>query len=168
MIEPATTRVNTINPMRGLRSLARRFSPLLNKAPRGRRKGAEPWDKDTIGAFGERLAAHYLWAQGCKILYRNYRAAKGGEVDIVCRAAEILVFAEVKTRTSDRYGRPLDAVDQDKERLIIQGAMDWLRLLDNRDIFFRFDVVEIVLPEDEPPKITWVKEAFGVPKSYRF
>ena len=46
--------------------------------------------------------------------------------------------------------------------------MNWLRLLDNPEIFFRFDVVEVLLREGEPPKITWVKEAFGLPKSVRY
>jgi putative endonuclease len=156
------------NPTRGLRYLARRYSPLLNAPPRQRRAAPETWDKDKVGAYGERLAARYLWAHGCKVLFRNYSAAKGGEVDIVCRDTDVLVFAEVKTRTSDEFGRPMDAIDKEKEQLIIRGAMDWLRLLDNRDIFFRFDVIEVVLPIDEPPKVTWVKEAFGVPKSYKF
>ena len=80
----------------------------------------------------------------------------------------MLVFAEVKTRTSDRYGRPMDAVDAEKESLIIRGAMDWLRLLDRPEIFFRFDVVEVLLPEGRIPNVTWVKEAFGLPKSYRY
>ena len=159
--------ITRFTPINGLRYLARRYSPLLNAPPRGRTEDS-PWDKDKIGAYGERLAAHYLWANGCKLLWKNYRAAKGGEVDVVCRDAEILVFAEVKTRSSDRFGRPMDAVDRDKEQLIIRGAMDWLRLLDDQDLFFRFDVVEVILPQGKPPKVTWVKEAFGVPKSYRF
>lgn len=150
------------------RYLTRRYSPLLTLPPDMVAADGERWDKDTIGAFGEKLAAHYLWANGCGILYHNYRASKGGEVDIVCRNGDMLVFAEVKTRTSDRYGRPMDAVDADKERLIIRGAMDWLRLLDKPEIFFRFDVIEILLPEGEIPKVTWVKEAFGLPKNVRY
>ena len=154
--------------LRPFRYLARRFSPMLCAPPEMVREDGEPWDKDDIGAFGEKLAAHYLWAHGCGLLRRNYRAPKGGEVDVVCRDGEMLVFVEVKTRTSDRYGRPMDAVDAEKERLIIRGAMNWLRLLDNPEIFFRFDVVEVLLREGEPPKITWVKEAFGLPKSVRY
>ena len=154
--------------LRPFRYLARHYSPLLCAPPEMLREDGERWDKDDIGAFGEKLAAHYLWAHGCGVLYHNYRAPKGGEVDIVCRDGEMLVFAEVKTRTSDRYGRPMDAVDAEKERLIIRGGMHWLRLLDNPEIFFRFDVVEVLLPEGERPEVTWVKEAFGVPKHYRF
>lgn len=151
-----------------LRFLARRYSPLLHAAPPGIGDDGRPWDKDAIGAFGERLAAHYLWAHGCRVLYRNFRAPGGGEVDIVCRDGSLLVFAEVKTRTSDRHGRPMDAVDSDKEHLIIRGGMHWLRLLDNPEIFFRFDVLEVLLLKARPPAVTWVKEAFGVPRSYRF
>lgn len=153
---------------RPFRYLARRYSPLLCSPPVMVRDDGEAWDKDDIGAFGERLAAHYLWAHGCGIIYRNYRAAKGGEIDVVCRDGDMLVFAEVKTRRSDLFGRPLDAVDAAKESLIIRGAMDWLRLLDRPEIFFRFDVVEVLLPEGEKPNVTWVKEAFGLPKNYRY
>ncbi|MGK0184324.1 MAG: putative endonuclease [Verrucomicrobiales bacterium] len=151
-----------------LRYLTRRYSPLLTTPPDMFDDNGERWDKDVIGAFGEKLAAHYLWAHGCGILYRNYRAPKGGEVDIVCRHSDMLVFAEVKTRTSNRYGRPMDAVDTAKERLITRGAMAWLRLLNRPEIFFRFDVIEIILPENQPPEVTWVKEAFGLPKTYRY
>ena len=62
-----------------------------------------------MGRAGEELAAKYLRKNGHKILYRNFRASHGGEVDIVCRDRQHneLVFVEVKTRSSEEFGRPL-------------------------------------------------------------
>lgn len=108
-------------------------------------------------------AARFLQRSGYRVLYRNFRARGGGEVDLVCRDLRetALVFAEVKTRRSERYGRPISAVDETKRHLIAKGAMAWLRLLDNPDVPFRFDVVE-VLAED-PVKIEVVRNAFPLP-----
>ena len=116
-----------------------------------------------LGKWGERAAARHLRASGYRVLYRNFRARGGGEVDLVCRdrRESALVFVEVKTRRSERFGRPVEAVDEAKRRLITKGAMAWLRLLDNPDVPFRFDVVE-VLAED-PVKIEIVRSAFTLP-----
>ena len=113
-----------------------------------------------IGELGERVAAVYLRGEGRKLLYRNFRGPKGGEVDIVARDGEVLSFVEVKTRTHEEYGRPLDAVDQEKERLIERGADAWLKLLGTREIPWRFDVVEVILKEGELPKVNVVRNAF--------
>src|SRR5204862_7818329 len=69
-----------------------------------------------LGRRGENLAARYLRSDGFKILYRNFRARGGGEVDIVCREKKLntLVFIEVKTRSSEKFGRPADAVKSAK------------------------------------------------------
>lgn len=113
-----------------------------------------------IGELGERIACAWLRANGCKVLYRNFRGPKGGELDIVARDDRVLAFVEVKTRTSAAWGRPLDAVDKEKQRLIERGANAWLRLLGTREIPWRFDVAEVVLVEGEPPKVNLVKNAF--------
>lgn len=113
-----------------------------------------------VGDLGERVAVDFLKAEGRKVLYRNFRGPKGGEVDIVARDGEVLSFVEVKTRTWEGYGRPLDAVDREKELLIERGANAWLRLLGTREIPWRFDVVEVILREDAPPKVNLVRDAF--------
>lgn len=120
-----------------------------------------------LGLRGERLAAKHLRRNGYKILYHNFRAPKGGEVDIICRdiAEKTLVFVEVKTRSSLHFGRPITAVDREKQYLIARGAMAWLRLLDNPEIAFRFDVVEVVL-DGAQPRINIVRNAFALPKPY--
>ena len=121
-----------------------------------------------LGERGEKLACKYLRQRGCKILYRNYRARRGGEVDIVCRDGDTLAFVEVKTRSNDDYRRPLDAVNAAKRKLIIRGALAWLQLLDNPDILFRFDVVEIVIAPGEQPRIELVQNAFQLPEWVRY
>ena len=85
-----------------------------------------------IGALGEKTAAKYLQSRGWKVLFRNFRAPKGGEVDLVLRGGDhldLLVFAEVKTRTRRDFGRPMRAVNAEKRALITRGATEWLRLL---------------------------------------
>ena len=121
-----------------------------------------------LGRAGEKLAAKHLQSNGHKILYRNFRAPHGGEVDIVCRDKRHneLVFVEVKTRSSEDFGRPLDAVDRRKRRLILRGAMTWLKMLDMPDIVFRFDVVEVVI--SGPPIIRHIENAFRLPEDYSY
>ncbi len=118
-------------------------------------------DSQTIGAWGEHLAAKWLRRHGRKVLYRNYRAPGGGEVDIVARHDSMLTFVEVKTRTGTGRGRPAEAVTADKERLVMKGANAWLRLLDNHEqIPTRCDIVEVILREGERPQITILEAAF--------
>lgn len=121
-----------------------------------------------LGQRGEELAALHLRYRGYRILRRNFRAPKGGEVDLVCRDKRHgeLVFVEVKTRSNEDFGRPLDAVDEKKRRLIIRGAMHWLRLLDMPDITFRFDVVEVI--DGPEPEIRVIENAFQLPGSYHY
>ena len=119
-----------------------------------------------LGKYGEKLAARELRRSGYKILACNFRGRQGGEIDLVCRerASDTLVFIEVKTRSSEDFGRPMDAVDKKKRRRIVKGAMAWLRMLDMPDIRFRFDVVEVIT--DTSTEIRVIKNAFGLPSEY--
>ncbi len=119
-----------------------------------------------LGARGERLAARFLRQNGYKILYRNFRGRSGGEIDLVCRDGDTLVFVEVKTRTREDFGRPLDAVSREKEKRISQGGLAWLRLLDNPDILFRFDVVEVIIAPESKPRLELLRNAFELSKPY--
>lgn len=121
-----------------------------------------------LGRWGERQAERYLRRQKFRILYRNFRAPGGGEVDLVCRdkPEDTLVFVEVKTRTTEQHGRPAEAVDYEKQRLVARGAMAWLRLLNFPDIRFRFDIVEVVAADPEAPAITLIRNAFPLPEYY--
>ena len=122
-----------------------------------------------LGRRGEKLAARFLRKNRRKVLYRNYRAPRGGEVDLVCRDLQSgeLVFTEVKTRTTRDYGAPSHAVDAEKRQLIARGAVAWLRLLDWPDVRYRFDIVEVIVPERGAPEITIIENAFSLPEPYR-
>jgi putative endonuclease len=132
-----------------------RFSP-SKKSPEHLRRGF----------LGEKLACRFLRRHGYKILYRNFRGRRGGEIDIVCRDRDTLVFVEVKTRAREDFGRPLTAVDRQKQRRISQGGLAWLRLLDNPDILFRFDVVEVLITDEAKPRLELIQNAFQLPKPY--
>jgi putative endonuclease len=119
-----------------------------------------------LGTRGEKLACRFLRKSGYKILYRNFRGRSGGEIDIVCRDHDTLVFVEVKTRTREDFGRPFDAVDRKKQTRIARGGLAWLRLLDDPDILFRFDVVEVIIPENAAPRLELLRNAFGLPEPY--
>ena len=126
--------------------------------------GGKALSRAEIGAFGEDLAARWLKRHGRKVLYRNFAGPKGGEVDIVCRHGDTLAFAEVKTRTSEKYGRPADAVNAEKQRLIQRGATEWLRMLNRPVLSFRFDIVEVILTEGERPEVRVIENAFQLPQ----
>jgi putative endonuclease len=121
-----------------------------------------------LGTRGEKLAARHLRRQGFKVLYRNFRGRQGGEIDLVCRDRDTLVFVEVKSRTREDYGRPLEAVHRDQQRRISRGALAWLRLLGNPDVVFRFDVVEIVIAEGAPPRAELIRNAFQLSEPYLY
>ena len=137
-------------------ALHRRFSSFLLGSPLSRGE---------IGRIGEFIALQHLRAQGRRILYRNYRGPNKGEVDIVARHRDVLTFVEVKTRTSSAFGRPADAVNPDKQRLIQRGALAWLRLLANPKIKFRFDILEVLLIPGQFPQLHLIENAFQLPDS---
>jgi len=75
-------------------------------------------NKKSLGDFGEEVAADRLRVKGYRILARNWRTS-AGEIDIIAQQNDVIVFVEVKTRTSDLYGTPQDAITQNKRRRII-------------------------------------------------
>src|SRR5512145_81266 len=99
-----------------------------------------------LGELGEKAARKHLRKQGLKHLASNYRSPRG-EIDLVFRDADCLVFVEVKTRSSEEWTRPADAVDKRKRRLLSQAALDYLRLLKNPQVKIRFDIVEVLLED---------------------
>lgn len=99
--------------------------------------------RQRLGAHGERLAARRYEADGYEVLARNWRCA-GGELDLVLRRDDTIVFAEVKTRTSDRFGHPAEAVTVAKQRRIRGLAQRWCAETGNRARVLRFDVVSVL------------------------
>ncbi|NQU10145.1 YraN family protein [bacterium] len=122
-----------------------------------------------LGERGEQFAARHLRRQGYKILVRRYRS-RAGELDIIARHQDTLVFVEVKTRASEQFGPPGAAVDQTKQRHMTKVAADYVRRLENRQVKTRFDVVEVVMNADDPAprKIRVFQDAFEAPYPYLF
>ena len=145
-----------------VRSIAALSSRWLNRFSRSK----ELPEHLRRGARGEKEACRFLRSQGYKILYRNFKSRAGGELDLVCRDGDTLVFVEVKTRSDDDFGRPLDAVSREKQRRISKGALAWLRLLDNPDVSFRFDVVEVLWPDEGKPHCELIQDAFELSQPY--
>ena len=148
--------------------LARFIADLFNPSARRYSRTSESDDpRHRLGREGERLAERYLHRQEYKILYRNFRPPRGGEVDLVCRdqTCHTLAFVEVKTRRNEDFATPAEAVTREKQQLIARGAMAWLRLLDDPEVNYRFDIVEIVMA-GERPEIRLTKNAFPLPKPY--
>jgi len=117
-------------------------------------------DRIWLGNYGERVAAAWLRSQGCKILAKNYRSPRRGEVDIIARNHKLLLFIEVKTRRAGGKIRGLDAVGKDKQALIERGANSWLKRLGTRELPWRFDVIEVTVKDGAKPVINHVKDAF--------
>jgi putative endonuclease len=133
---------------------------------RNRIKGRTEAEHLVRGVSGEKLAGRFLRRNGFKILYRNFRGRTGGEIDLVCREGETLVFVEVKTRSREDFGRPIDAVDREKQKRVSRGGLAWLRMLDDPDILFRFDVVEVIMTKDAEPRIDLIRNAFPLSEPY--
>jgi putative endonuclease len=107
----------------------------------------------SVGDHAEELARQYLEKQGLITREQNYRT-KFGELDLIMQDGEVLVFVEVKYRSSDRFGNPLEAVDLRKQRRIKMLARHYMAKL-RCEPLCRFDVVGILGNE-----IYWVKGAF--------
>lgn len=102
----------------------------------------------------------WLRARNIKILARNFKGRKGGEVDVIARDGRQLLFIEVKTRKKDAMVRGLSAVNRKKRQLIQRGANEWLRRLGTREVPWRFDVIEVTVSEGEKPLIQHIENVF--------
>lgn len=118
---------------------------------------SENENRRQTGARYEELAAEYLENQGLFILEKNYRCRQG-EIDLIARDAEYLVFVEVKYRRGEEKGISLEAVDGRKQKRICKAARYYLACsVGNMDISCRFDVVGI---DGKEEKVSWIKNAF--------
>jgi putative endonuclease len=113
-----------------------------------------------IGAYGERVAAAFVRRHGYKVLTRNYKTTRG-EIDLVCRHGDVLVFVEVKTRADADFVRPAEAIDARKEEALRQAARRYLELLEQKDIHHRFDAVEVQLNAGKIPVCTLLPNFFA-------
>jgi putative endonuclease len=114
-----------------------------------------------LGRHGESLVASYLQGLGYTIIDRNYRK-RFGEIDLIGEEKDTLVFIEVKTRTSLRFGSPLEAVDQRKQRRMSRAALDYILKHKLDDRAARFDVVAVLMRPGEKPRIEHIRNAFDL------
>lgn len=119
---------------------------------------AKNWRK-ALGKWGEMKAASYLISQGLEILKQNYRC-EYGEIDLIAKDGETIVFVEVKTRSSSTYGLPEEAVDTAKQEHIVASAENYL-MENSFNEDWRVDVVSIIgqLKDQEAEELVWYKNA---------
>ncbi len=119
------------------------------------------------GELGERAAKKQLKRQGLKFLTANFRSERG-EIDLIFRDRDCLVFIEVKTRSSEEWGRPAAAVDKERRGRLTRAALDYLRRLKNPPVKLRFDIVEVLLQDGAVREVRHLPNAFAMERPYRY
>ena len=125
------------------------------------RKSRSEKPKDQLARAGENAAAQYLEAKGYTILHQNIRFPEG-ELDFVAKSGKTLVFIEVKTRQTNKFGEPYLSVSEQKQRRQVAMASRFVSICRLHDVPVRFDVVSIVFPAGQPPKIEHIENAFRI------
>lgn len=119
------------------------------------------------GRLGETAARKHLRQRGLKFLTANFRSRRG-EIDLIFRDGDCLVFVEVKTRSAEDWVRPAAAVDARKKRLLTQAALDYLKLLAHPAVPIRFDVVEVLLTDGAVREVRHLENTFTMSRPYRY
>ncbi len=117
------------------------------------------WKRQALGRKGEELACRFLEKKGYHILTRNYRT-RTGEIDIIARDGGVLVFVEVKTRGSKKFGHPFEAITFHKQYQLARVAQEYISHNAFHGQEARFDVVGIVVGAEE--KIELIRNAFDL------
>lgn len=113
-----------------------------------------------MGRVAENAAVKFLRRKGYKILHRNLRLS-GGEIDIVAEHRDVLVFVEVKARSSDEFGAPSEAVNERKQKKLTILALQYFAAYENAWRNCRFDVVEVYMRRDgKVERINLITDAF--------
>lgn len=114
-------------------------------------------DNTKTGNYGEEIACKYLQKQGYKILERNFRI-RGGEIDIVAKDGDTLVFVEVKTRYSHDYGLPAESMTPWKIKALLKTARFYIQKIKWGNREYRLDFVGVdFVDSKENPKIELIK-----------
>jgi putative endonuclease len=120
-----------------------------------------------FGRLGETAAKKYLKRQGLKFLTANFRTERG-ELDLVFRDKDCLVFIEVKTRSSEDWARPARAVDKERRERLTRAGLDYLRLCKYPQVKIRFDIVEVLLDAGRVGEVRHLANSFPMEKPYRY
>ena len=102
--------------------------------------------KQKIGKLGEKIAKNYFRKKGYKILGQHY-CLRGGEIDLIVQKQGVLIFVEVKTRTSDKFGTPEESINYFKQKSLSRAINNYLFKNDLKDLNCRVDVISIILNE---------------------
>ncbi|HEY3722412.1 MAG TPA: YraN family protein [Acidimicrobiia bacterium] len=123
------------------------------------RDARAPDPRRALGQRGENLVARWYETGGYEILDRNWRCREG-ELDLILGRGRTVVFCEVKTRTSNRFGAPVEAITRVKQQRIRTLAARWLaaRRLGGRDL--RFDVASVMVERGTDPVVEVIEGAF--------
>ena len=113
--------------------------------------------KKETGNLGENIAEHYLKQKGYIILDKNFQCRQG-EIDIIAKDKEEIVFIEVKTRTSNKYGTPSEAVNVIKQKHMLQSIKYYLYIRNLSEEFVRIDIIEVYI-KDNIYKVNHIKQA---------
>ncbi|WP_228552128.1 YraN family protein [Mumia zhuanghuii] len=111
--------------------------------------------RQAVGVHGENVAAEFLQGQGMQVLARNWRC-RWGEIDIVARDGDTVVFCEVKTRRTTAYGSPLEAVTPRKAARLRRLTGLFLAENDVSAPLVRIDVIGVLVPSRGPAQVTYV------------
>jgi len=138
-------------------------SALSTRARRGRGEtregGRMTKERQAVGRYGERLASRFLQDAGLVVLDRNWRCVEG-EIDLILRDGDDVVFCEVKTRRSALFGSPAEAIVATKVRRLRRIAACWLEQASARPREVRFDVVSVRPQRRGASVIEHVRSAF--------
>jgi putative endonuclease len=115
-------------------------------------------ERPALGRSGEDIAVDLYEARGYEVLERNFRC-KEGELDVIAAKGRTVVFCEVKTRRTDRWGEPSEAVDHRKQARLRRLAAAWLRERRPGSVDIRFDVVSVIVA-DGRARVTHLEDAF--------
>jgi len=118
--------------------------------------------KKETGVLGEDLATEFLRARGYEILERNWRPGRWGEIDVIAREGDVLVFVEVRTRSGAARVSPQESIDSHKLRVLRRTAQLYSKLHPEYSSALRIDLVAINLPETAtPPRVALFKNITG-------
>ena len=111
-----------------------------------------------IGKYGEDIAKNFLIKKGFKILEMNYRYSRVAEIDIIALKDNILHFVEVKTRTQEFFGSPLEAITPNKLKQIFSCAVEYMTKSKKHYKKYQIDAIGIVLEKDKVKKIDFIED----------
>jgi putative endonuclease len=120
-----------------------------------------------LGDLGESTACKYLEDIGYSIIERNF-SCRAGEIDIIAFEGDTIVFIEVKTRASEAFGMPSEAVSDTKQKKLVKAALYYMQKKKLFNYMSRFDVIEVIMDEESNCQINIIKDAFQYSGKYGY